>query len=160
MKKIFFATILPTIFIALTFMSCSNEPPKSELEKKSENLAEAANDLGKEIGKSGEQAGEDIKDSAHGLEKDIAEARKNLKEDINNTISNINQKIEETDKKMAKAAKSQKAAWEKEKEDLIATRERLNDNLNDVGNNVKTGWESFAMNVKRALKEVNYQLNQ
>lgn len=142
MKKVLLAIIISTIFISLSFMSCSNEPPKSELEKKSENMAETA------------------QDSIHGLQKDIDEARTNLREDINNTISNINQKIEETDIKINKAAKNQKAAWEEEKKDLIAARVRLNESLKEAGNDAKTTWDSFAINVKRTLHEVNYKLNQ
>ena len=65
MKKILFGSVLSTVFILLTLMSCSNEPPKSELEKKSENLAEAAKDFGKEVGESTKTAGEDMKDAAH-----------------------------------------------------------------------------------------------
>ncbi len=44
MKKVFFPTLICTIFISLSFMSCINEPPKSELERNSERMAETAQD--------------------------------------------------------------------------------------------------------------------
>ncbi len=160
MKKILFASVLSTIFISLTLMSCNNEPPKSELEKKSENLAEAAKDFGKEVGESTKTAGEDMQDAAHDMKHDMEKTRKQLKEDIDASISNINKKIAETDKKMEKAAKKQKEAWAQEKKDLIAARDRLNESLKEVGHDMKDGWNEFAANVKQTLKEVNDKINQ
>ncbi len=160
MKKILFASVLSTIFISLTLMSCNNEPPKSELEKKTENFGEAAKDLGQEVGRSAEKAGEDMKDEAHDMKEDLAKTRKQMKEDIDASISNINKKIAETDKKMEKAAKKQKEAWAQEKKDLIAARDQLNENLKEVGHDMKDGWNEFAANVKKTLKDVNEKINQ
>ncbi len=160
MKKILFASALSTVFILLTLVSCNNEPPKSELEKKSERLADAAKDLGKEVGESTKTAGEDMQDAAHDMKQDMEKTRKQLKEDIDASISNINKKIAETDKKMDKAAKKQKEAWAQEKKDLIATRDRLKENLKEVGNDMKDGWNEFAANVKQTLKDVNDKINQ
>ena len=160
MKKILFASVLSTIFVSLALMSCSNEPPKSELEKKTENFAEAAKDLGNEVAESTKTAGEDLKDEAHNMKEDLTKTRKQFKEDIETSIENINKKIAETDKKMEKAAKNQKEAWAKEKKDLIASRDRLNENLKDVGSDMKDGWNEFAANVKKTLKDVNEKINQ
>ncbi len=160
MKKILFASVLSTVFILLTLVSCNNEPPKSDLEKKSENLAEAAKDFGKEVGESTKTAGEDMQHAAHNMKEDMDKTRNQLKEDINQSILKINTKIAETDKKMDKAAKKQKEAWEKEKKDLIATRDRLNESLKEVGNDMKDGWNEFAANVKQTLKDVNDKINQ
>jgi gas vesicle protein len=160
MKKILFASVLSTIFVSLTLMSCNNEPPKSALEKKTENFSEAAKDLGNEVAESTKTAGEDLKDEAHNMKEDLAKTRKQFKEDIETSIEKINKKIAETDKKMEKAAKSQKEAWAKEKKDLIAARDRLNENLKDVGSDMKDGWNEFAANVKKTLKDVNEKINQ
>lgn len=160
MKKILFATVLSTVLVSVALTSCNNEPPKNELEEKTEKLAEAAKDLGQEVGESTKTAGEDLKESAKDLKQDMAETRQQLKKDIDEAISKINKKIEETDKKMDKAAKNQKTAWEKEKKDLIATRDRLNESLKDAGDDLKTGWNEFAANVNRTLKDVNEKINQ
>ena len=63
MKKIIFVSAL-SILVGLTLTSCSNEPPKSELEKKSDNLGKAAEDLGKEAAKSAQETAQDMKEAA------------------------------------------------------------------------------------------------
>ena len=61
---------------------------------------------------------------------------------------------------MAKATKEQKAAWEKDKQNLAAARDRLGANLKEIGNDMKDSWEEFAANTRKTMKEVGEKLNQ
>ena len=159
MKNIFVIIIISALTV-LSATSCNDQEPKSELRKKTEKMGEATRDLGNEVGKTAKKTGENIKDAAEVTQQNAVETREALRKDIAQTVDNINEKIDKTDKKMQKAAKDQKIAWEKDKKNLIIFRERLKVRSRDIGDNMKIGWNEFVDDVNQTLKEVKDKLNQ
>ena len=147
-------------FVGFSAASCNNEAPKSELEKKTEKMGEATKDLGNEVANSAVQAKDDVKDAAKGMKEDVTQARADLKKETQETIVKINDKIEMMDKKMQKATKEQKMAWEKDKKSLIQSRDHLNLRMKEFGQDMKESWKDFAADVKKTMQDVGDKINQ
>lgn len=144
---------------ALSFAACADNN-KSELEKKADKAGEATADLAKEAGKSVENAAENTKDAMKDAAADLRAAREEARKDIQKGINDINDKIETTDKKMEKAARDQKANWAKQKQKLIESRKKLSTQLDEIGDDMKSGWNEFEADVKKTLKELKENLEQ
>ena len=63
------------------------------------------------------------------------------------------------DKKMEKASRTEKAAWEKQKKKLLADRIELNTALKDMGSEMKDGWEKFSMKVNTSMERIKKDMN-
>ena len=144
---------------ALSFAACADNN-KSELEKKADRAGEATADLAKEAGKSVENAADNTKDAMKDAAVDLRVAREEARKDIQQGFNDINAKIETMDKKMEKAAKDQKANWAKQKQKLIESRKKLSTQLDEIGDDMKAGWNEFEADFKKTLREVRENLEQ
>jgi hypothetical protein len=149
MKKLIVITIAA---LALNFTACK-ENDKSSLQEKADKAVEANKELAKEANKSAEKTAESVA-------AELKEARDRTRKEIQEGIENINTKIKETDKDIAKATKAKRAEWEIQKAKLIKSRDRLSMKMDELGKDMKDGWETFEADVKKALAEIKDDMKQ
>ncbi len=138
------------------FNACQNEPNReAEAKAAGEKIKDGLNQTGEGIKDVANETAEALDDTGEALKAE----RDTLESNIKRQTRALDAELAELDRKMANASAKEKVRWQERRTKLAEERSKLDIALQELGSDMKRGWNEFKADVDRTMKNISKELD-
>lgn len=113
---------------------------------------------GPEVDREVDQAGEDIEDAGEAMGNEMEEETAELRRDMEEARVNVNNRIQELQADLDGATDEARADIQQEIDRLQAYSRTLDERMEQLGQNIESGWDQFRENARNTLRDIDREL--